>query len=125
MATLKEIDNGSKLLITAIIMVILQGTLLISVTKNISEDQEQERKIEWMWKNDVSTVFLEGIMKSYEYQTQEIVSIIGGDPEKIRHASAKYLDFRKEMLNMMQETRGGMTSRTRSIKPDKASGGSQ
>jgi len=115
--TVKQVENGGKfLLITSLFMVILQGSLLVTVAINNEKDKEQERKIEYMWKDYMPTVFMDGMMRTYSLQTQSIVAEIGGDPVKVKVQNEKFDELRKELLNTLQQLRGGPTSITRSIK---------
>ena len=126
--TLQKLDNSTKLMITAIL---LQGTLLVAVTtltvNNSEQDRRiasQEKKIDFIGRDYVPAIFLDGIMRSYDYQTKEIIATLGGDEKTVNEMHIKYNELRRDMLNMMQGMRGGMTSTTRSIQPA-GKGGSQ
>jgi hypothetical protein len=123
--TIKQVQEtgGKYLLITALFMVILQGGLLVTVTLNTEKDKEQERKIMYMWRDYMPTVFMEGMMKTYAYQTEAIVATLNGDNAKIKELNARYDGLRTEMLNNLQLMRGGPNSITRSLKPISGSSG--
>ena len=123
--TIKQVQEtgGKYLLITALFMVILQGGLLVTVALNTEKDKEQERKIEYMWRDYMPVVFMEGFMKTYSYQTQALIAEIGGDPAKIKLQNEKFDELRKELLNNLQLMRGGPTSITRSIKSSSGDSG--
>ena len=78
-----------------------------------------QKRTDLIWGDYMPTIFMEGIMKTYSLQTQSIVAKFGGDAEIVRKENEKFDELRSELLNNLQAMRGGMTSITRSIKPNK------
>jgi hypothetical protein len=76
---------------------------------------ESKDQLEFINKNYVPTIFLDGFIQNQNYETQEIVATIHGDPEKVKEVCEKYLRFQKTMINQMIEFRGGITPTTRSL----------
>jgi hypothetical protein len=106
---------GDYSLITTLFMILLTIGLVSSVAINIYQDREQERKIMYMWRDYMPAIFMEGLMKTYSLQTEALLAEINDDPEKTKIVNVKFDDLRKELLNNLQEMRGGMTSITRSV----------
>jgi hypothetical protein len=71
--------------------------------------------VDFINKNYVPTIFLEGMQQNYAYQLEEIVATFTGDKEQIREISKKYADFQQAMIKQMISMKGGISSQTRSI----------
>ena len=107
-------ENGGKyLLITALFMVILQGSLLVGVAINSKDIKENTAKINFVAKDYVPMWFLEGLQKNNDYKTQEIIAVLRSDDAKIKEINEKYIDFQKTMLNNLANMRGSYTQNTR------------
>jgi len=106
------------LLITAFILIVLQGSNLVGVALNRADIIHNEQRVNVMWDDYMPMWFLEGMQQNNDYRTQEIIiAITKLDPDKqkeIEQINAKYAAFQKVMLNQMIKFRGGISSTTRS-----------
>jgi hypothetical protein len=103
------------LLITAVIMLVLQGANLVGVAINTKDIKENSDKINFVSKDYVPMWFLEGLQKNNDYKTEEIIAVIKGDEVNVKEINAKYIDFQKTMLNNMASMRGGYSQVTRGV----------
>lgn len=92
------------------------GELKSDVKNNIA-------RTDYIWKEFVPTMFLEGFAQNQNYQTQEIVATLTGDKAKVKEINDKYIEFQKTMINNLIQMRGGMSNTTRSIKQSSQNGG--
>lgn len=121
-------DNSAKsLLITAFILIVLQGANLVGVAinrKDIQFNGERsifnEKRLENVMRDYAPMWFLEGLIKNMNYQTEEIVATMKGDKSRIKEINEKYLEFQKTMLNNMIQIRGGITTNVRSYNNKKS-----
>jgi hypothetical protein len=81
-----------------------------------SQVKTSAKQIDFIGKDYIPTMFLEGFAKNQNYQTEEIVATIKGDHEKIKEINEKYIDFQKTMINSLIQMRGGISNVTRSAK---------
>ena len=121
-------DTSSRnILITALVLIILQGANLVGVAINRSDIKYNAKssrtisdKVDMMYKDYVPMWFLEGLQQNTNYQTEEIIATMNGNAAKVKEINKKYITFQKTMLNNMAQMRGGYTSITRSVKPIEA-----
>lgn len=106
------------LLITAIIMIVLQGANLIGVAVNRVDIINNAEKLQVVYKDYVPMWFMEGLQKNNDYRTEEIIATLKGDVDEIKKINQKYIDFQKTMINNLIIMRGGMTTTVRSINID-------
>ena len=114
----KEFDTKVNRLVNIIyglITLFIAGSLALFVTfgELKAQTNEIERKVEFVWKDYMPSMYLEGFAKNQNYQTQEIVATIKGDKEAVKEINAKYIDFQKTMLDNMIRSRGGIVNTTR------------
>ena len=117
----KEFDTKVNRLVNIIyglLTLFIAGSLALFVTfgELKAQTNEIERKIEFVWKDYMPSMYLEGFAKNQNYQTQEIVATIKGDKEAVKEINAKYIDFQKTMLDNMIKARGGVTNNVRGVK---------
>jgi hypothetical protein len=118
-------DNGSRnILISAIVLIILQGANLVGVAVNRTDirhnaelAKESFRKVDMVYNDYVPMWFMEGLQRSTNYQTEEIIATIKGDMSKVKEINNKYMEFQRMMLNNLAQMRGGYSTTTRSLKP--------
>jgi hypothetical protein len=121
-------DNSSRnLLITAIVLVTMQGANLVGVAVNRSDINHNNKLVTQINREYAPMMFLEGLAKNNNYQTQEIVSKTGeliatfskdeklADKyrEDIVKINEKYLDFQKTMIDQMMSIKKATNSTTR------------
>jgi tetrahydromethanopterin S-methyltransferase subunit G len=117
----KEFDTKVNRLVNIIyglLTLFIAGSLALFVTfgELKAQTNEIERKVEFVWKDYMPSMYLEGFAKNQNYQTQEIVATIKGDKEAVKEINAKYIDFQKTMLDNMIKARGGVTNNVRGVK---------
>ena len=118
-------DNGSRnLLISAIVLIILQGANLVGVAVNRTDirhnaelAKESFIKVDMVYRDYVPMWFMEGLQRNTNYQTEEIIATMKGDISKVKEINNKYMEFQRTMLNNLAQMRGGYSMTTRSIKP--------
>jgi hypothetical protein len=103
--------------IYGLMTLLLGGSIILLVTFGEVKAQttENTRRVDYIWRDYMPTIFMSGIMKSYDIQTEAIVGALNGDRVKIKEVNEQYSEFRKEMLNTLQQMRGGNTGVTRGI----------
>jgi tetrahydromethanopterin S-methyltransferase subunit G len=114
----KEFDakvNRLVNIIYGLLTLFIAGSLALFVTFGELKAQttEIEKKVEFVWRDYMPAMYLEGFAKNQNYQTQEIVATIKGDKEAVKEINAKYIDFQKTMLDNMIKARGGVTNTVR------------
>ena len=109
-------DNSSRnILITALVLIILQGANLVGVALNRSDITDNKEKVVTMWNDYVPMWFLEGLTQNTNYQTQEIIATMQGDQAKVKEINTKYIEFQKTMINNMIKMRGGTSLQSRGL----------
>jgi hypothetical protein len=101
--------------IYGLIIVILGAGAIQFVSFGATKNQVEslQKSVDFVSKDYIPTMFLEGLLKNQNYQTQEIVSTINGDKQRVKEINEKYIDFQKTMLNNFIQQRGGYTNITR------------
>jgi len=106
-------DNSPKLLIAAIITIILQTGILTGIALNTAAIKRDQELTLMIARDYVPMWFMEGMIKSMNYQTEEIVATINGNDEKIKEINARYIKLQNIMINNIIQMREGMTNITR------------
>ncbi|MGE5457299.1 MAG: hypothetical protein ACM3RX_02990 [Methanococcaceae archaeon] len=117
----KKMDTRHSLLMKVIwgLLVLFFGAGLIQFVtfgELKAQVKETDEKLQFIDRNYVPTIFLEGMQQNYSYQLQEIVATFTGDENKVRIISQKYNEFQQTMIKQMIGVKGGISSTTRSIK---------
>ena len=115
-------DKSSKnILITAFILIVLQGANLGGIILNRSDIAHNYEKVEIMYRDYVPLWLMQGIVENNDFKNREMiiaVTKVGSEKQKeLEQISKKYNTFQKSMLNQMAQYRGGVTIITRSIEP--------
>jgi len=126
-------NSGRTIIITAIIMIILQGANLVGVAVNRKDISQNNKTIATINREYAPMIFLEGMAQNNNYQTQELLSktseVIATltdekelvekyqkETDKIRE---KYINFQRIMINQMIEIKKATSSQTRSAESKK------
>ena len=111
-----NVNSTKGLLITSVIVILLQGTLLIGVYGNRQQIKHDAGVLDFVSRDYAPTWLIEGLYENMIYQTEEIVATLNGDATKVKAINEKYIAFQKTMLNNLIQYRAGMTQNTRSGK---------
>ena len=112
-------DKSSRnILVTAFILIVLQGANLTGIVLNRSDIKHNYEKVEIMYSDYVPLWLMQGLQENNDFKNREmIIAVTKMNPEKqkeLDQISKKYLAFQKSMLNQMAQYRGGVTIITRS-----------
>jgi hypothetical protein len=105
-------------IIWALVIVILGAGAIqfVSFGEVKAQSKSNADKIEFIDKNYIPSIFLEGMQQNYSYQLEEIVAVFTGDKEKVKDISRKYSDFQITMMRQLSQQKGSIPGTTRSIK---------
>ena len=112
-------DKSSRnILVTAFILIVLQGANLTGIVLNRADIKHNYEKVEIMYSDYVPLWLMQGLQENNDFKNREmIIAVTKMNPEKqkeLDQISKKYLAFQKSMLNQMAQYRGGVTIITRS-----------
>ena len=83
-----------------------------------AEVKQDAKLLNFISRDYIPAWFLEGMIETMNYQTEEIIATMNGDSEKIAEINEKYTSHQKIMLNNIIKMREGMTRNTRSFIPE-------
>lgn len=105
-----------KIIFIMITVFVAQLTIFGSLIHTAKDNKD---RIDFIGRDYVPAWFLTGMYENMNYQTEEIVATMNGDAAKIKEINQKYIAFQKMMLNNLIQLRGGISSTTRSAKPER------
>jgi hypothetical protein len=107
----KKYNRLMNIIYGLIVAIVSAGAIqFISFGEAKAQIRINTEKLLFIDRNYVPTVFLDGFVQNQNYQTQEIVATIHGDPIKIKEINDKYLEFQKTMINQMIKFRDGISN---------------
>jgi len=107
-------SNLMKVIYGLIIVILGAGAIqFVSFGATKNQVESLQKSVDFVSKDYIPTMLLEGLLKNQNYQTQEIVATINGDKQEVKAINDKYLDFQKTMINNFIQLRGGYTNITR------------